>query len=134
MRRGVVAAVKSFLVGLLFAVIGKRLAGNLPSAESASVGERGEENRVERAALLKNVEHLIDTFIDERNSADLDADHFLWGRFLGCIYRRRKRGRNSQGCGSASAVLEEFAACEFEGRVGCFHRAMRTFGCCVIVS
>jgi hypothetical protein len=76
-RRGIISAVKSFGIGFLFSVIRKRLAGNLPSAEAAAVRERGKENRVHCTLLLKEIKHGFGTFIHERNSSNLHADHFV---------------------------------------------------------
>ena len=78
MRRGEVAAVKIEIV-LLLAVIGQRLAGNLSSGNAAAVGEYREKQRVHAAAFLKDVENFLGAFIDKRNCADLDADHFGGG-------------------------------------------------------
>src|SRR5437867_4387040 len=54
MRCGVVAPVKGFLVGLLAAVVGERLARDLSSRKAATVSESGQENRIYRAALLQS--------------------------------------------------------------------------------
>ena len=75
-RRCEIPAVKIEVVFLL-AVIGQRLAGNLPAGDAAAVREDGEEKRVDRASLLQSVEDLLGAFIDERNGADLNADHFF---------------------------------------------------------
>ena len=64
---GVIAAVKKRLVCLLLAVIGKRLAGDLPSAQTTAIGESGQKNRVDFPALPKQVEHLFNSLIDKGN-------------------------------------------------------------------
>jgi hypothetical protein len=73
-RRGEVAAVKLEIV-LLLAVIGQRLAGNLPSRDAAAVCENRQEESIDGCPLLEDVEHLFRAFINERNSTHLDADH-----------------------------------------------------------
>ena len=77
MNGGVAATVEGVGVVLLLAVIGQRLSGNLTSSDAAAVGEGGDEERVDSAFFLQDVEHRLDAFVDERNSADLDADHFF---------------------------------------------------------
>src|SRR6266581_3092394 len=113
MRHGVVAAVKGFLVRLLFAVIGKRLAGDLPPGEPASIGERGEKDCVHRAFALKDVERLLGAFIHERYRADLEADH-LGGRriFRGAAWLWKKSRRDQRGGGQARAPVEKLSARE----------------------
>ena len=63
-------------VVFLFAVIGQRLAGNLPPGDAPAVGEDREKKRVHARPLLKNVEYFLGAFVNERNCADLNADHF----------------------------------------------------------
>src|SRR5689334_20986710 len=81
--RRVVAAVEDFVVVFLDAMVGQGLAGDLPAGDASAVGERGEEDGVGAAALLDDVEDLVDSFIDEGNGADLDADGFGWARGRG---------------------------------------------------
>ena len=64
-RRGVIAAVKGFRVRLRLAVIGKRMARNLPSAQAAAVREGRQKNRVHRPALLEDVEHLFCSLVNK---------------------------------------------------------------------
>src|SRR4051812_35556075 len=88
MRRREVAAAKCRRVVLLLAVIGKRLAGKLPTADPATIGERREEECVHRSEPLEVVEHGIRAFVNERHRADLHADHW----WLGGRYSRRGSG------------------------------------------
>ena len=74
MRRRELAAVEVVVV-LLLAVVGQRAAARLPSADAAAVGERREEDRVDRRETLEVVEHALGAFVDERHRAGLDADH-----------------------------------------------------------
>ena len=76
MRRGVVTAVEIHLV-LLFAVVGQRLVGDLPTGNASTISERRQENRIDSPALLQNIKHPVRSFIDERDGAGLDADHFV---------------------------------------------------------
>ena len=110
MWRGVIAAVKNLLVRLLLAVIGKWLAGDLPSAQTTPVGEGGQKNRVDRPALLKQVEHLFNSLIDKRNGADLNADDLFGG--LDCTRDRGSEGRSDHGGrGNASGgLVQKFPA------------------------
>ena len=80
-------------------MIGKRLAGDLPAGDPAAVGERGEVDRVDLPALLEDVEHLIDPFIDKRDGADLNADRLA--RLGGRLVREGggDGGRRRQPCG-----------------------------------
>ena len=75
MRRGEVSAVKIEIVFLL-AVIGQRLARNLPSGDTATVGEYRKKQRIHAGAFLKHIEDFLGAFIHKRNCSDLDADHF----------------------------------------------------------
>ena len=97
MRCRVVAAVERVLVVLLLAVVGQRLAGDLPSGDAATVGERGEIDRVDLPALLQDVEHLLDAFIDERHGADLNPDRLAGfagsSRLTGQSTRNRRNRR-----------------------------------------
>src|SRR5205823_10919331 len=75
------------------AMIGQRLTRHLAPGDAATVGEGREENRVDVAALLDDVQDLIDDFVNERDGADLDADQFLSLRRGLCGFRGgRKRG------------------------------------------
>ena len=75
MRRGVIAAAERRRVVLLPPVIRQRLVRQLASRNAAPVGERGNEQGVDRRHLLQRVEHLVGPFVDERHRADLDPDH-----------------------------------------------------------
>jgi hypothetical protein len=86
-RCRVVTAVKGFLVRFLFSVVGKRLTRNLSATQPATIGERGEINRVHRGFLLKEVEHRFDAFVHKRHCAHLNA--------VG--YRRRRLGSGKGG-------------------------------------
>ena len=109
-RRRVIAAVESLLDGLLLAVVGKRMARNLPPAQPAAVGERRQENRVHRGAFLKDIEHRLVALVHKRDGADLDADHFrggLGGAHGGAEQRRPDdRGRG----GTRGCAVQELAA------------------------
>src|SRR3954447_5551275 len=78
MRPSEVATVKVQIV-FLFAMIGQRLARNLSSGDAPAIGEYREEQGIHAGAFLKDIQHFLDTLIDEGNRADLDADHF--GRY-----------------------------------------------------
>ena len=109
---GVVAAVEGFLIGLLLAVIRKRLSGNLSPAQPAAVGERRHKNRVHRALLLKYIQHRLDSFIDKRNGADLDADHSTRG-FVGLRPGREESRPDNGGRGDAgNCAAKELPACQ----------------------
>ena len=75
MRRGEVAAVKIEIV-FLPAVIGQRLARNLSSSNTSTVGEYRKEQGIYTGTFLKHIKDLLGTFIHKRNCSDLDADHF----------------------------------------------------------
>ena len=75
MRRGEVPAVKVEIVFLL-AMIRQRLARNLPSRNSSSVGEHCKEQGIHASTLLKLIQHLLGAFIHERNCSHLDANGF----------------------------------------------------------
>src|SRR5712671_6270965 len=100
MRNGIVATVERFLVGFLAAMVGKRLARNLAASETSPVGEGGQKNRVDRAFLLEDVEHLLSPFIDERDRPDLHPDHFGRRCDLGCVQKTKREGQAASG-GSA---------------------------------
>src|SRR5207244_902625 len=67
MRCRIVSAAESLLVRLLFAVVRKWEARNLPSSKAASVGERGQENRIHGGPFLQNVECLLGALVYEGN-------------------------------------------------------------------
>ncbi len=75
MRGGEVPAVKIEIV-LLLAVIGQRLARNLSSGDTATVGEYRKKQRIHAGTFLKHIQDFLGTFIHKRNCSDLDADHF----------------------------------------------------------
>jgi hypothetical protein len=64
-RRGVVAAVEEFLVCFPHAVIGKWMPWNLAPGQSATIGERGQEDGINSAFLLQNVENPVGPLIGE---------------------------------------------------------------------
>src|SRR5258705_9688504 len=99
-RRGVIAAVEKAFVGLLFAVVGKGMPGNLAAGETTSVGEGRQKNGVDGAAFPEDVEHLGHTFIEKGDRANLDTDHLLSWRTLSSTRRfTEKKGRNGGGGG-----------------------------------
>ncbi len=69
------AAAEGGRIVLLLAVIGQGLAGDLASGDAAAIGEGRDEEGVDGGAALEDVEHLFHAFVDEGDSADLDADH-----------------------------------------------------------
>ena len=75
MRGGEVPAVEIEIV-LLLAVIGQRLARNLPSRNPATVGEYSKKQGIHAAAFLKHIQNFLGAFIHKRNCSHLDADHF----------------------------------------------------------
>src|SRR2546428_6945666 len=78
-RKG--AATKVVVVFLL-AVIGERLATQLPAADAATVGKRGEEECVDPGHLLEAVQHLVGALVDERYGSYLNPDNRRLG---GCL-------------------------------------------------
>src|SRR5882757_9811172 len=112
MRRGEISAVEVEVVFLL-TVIGKRLAGNLPASDAAAVREDGEEERVDVAALLQDVEDLLGTFVDEGNCADLNADHFFRLTWKG---DRRDRQGGARACGELYKIAPIEVEC-VHGRI-----------------
>src|SRR2546427_817734 len=98
MGRRKVAATKVVVVFLL-AVIGERLATQLPAADAATVGKRGEEECVDPGHLLEAVQHLVGAFVHERHGSYLNPDHRRLGgcRAAGCPAEdgasRDERGR-----------------------------------------
>ena len=74
MRRGEIPAMIVEVVFLL-AVIGEWVSRNLPSGDTAAVGEDCKKQGVHAGAFLKDIQHLLGAFIEERNRSDLDADH-----------------------------------------------------------
>src|SRR5439155_20459704 len=78
----------------------KGLARNLAASETAAISEGGQKNGVDRPALLKNIEHLLHTFIDKGDGANLNADHFSFGRrFSRASPRRQEMRGNRSGSG-----------------------------------
>src|SRR3989442_12039098 len=71
MGRRKIAATK-VVVGFLLAVIGERLATQLPAADAATVGKRGEEECVDPGPLLEAVPHLVGALVDERYGSYLN--------------------------------------------------------------
>ena len=64
MRRRKVAAAELVVVFLL-AVIRERLAAELAAADAATIGERGEKQRVDRGHVLESIQHLVGAFVHE---------------------------------------------------------------------
>jgi len=58
-------------------VIRERLAWYLATCDASTVGEGCYEERVHSSALLAVIEYLFDAFVEERDCADLDADHLF---------------------------------------------------------
>src|SRR2546423_12929285 len=81
-RRGIISAVEKLFIGFLFAMVWKPLPGDLTARQAATVGKSGQENGINRPALLQNIEHLRRSFIEEGHRSNLEADHFF-GRRLG---------------------------------------------------
>ena len=75
MRRGEISAVKIEIV-LLLAMIGQRLARNLSSGDTSTVGEYRKKQGIHAGTFVKHIEDFLGTFIHKRNCSDLDADHF----------------------------------------------------------
>ena len=108
MRCGEVAAVKIEVVFLL-AVIGQRLARNLSSGDTSTVGEYRKKQRIDAGAFLKHIEDFLSTFIHKRNCSHLDADHFGG-------HSSMSQSRHSQ-CGArSSGDLHEFTAIHVESQ------------------
>jgi hypothetical protein len=63
-QRGEIAAMKIRVLFLL-AMVRQRLPRHLPAADSASVGERRQEQGVHRSALLQNIQHLLGALIEK---------------------------------------------------------------------
>ena len=99
-RRGEITTVEVEVVFLL-AMIGKRLARNLPPSDAATVSENSEEQRIHTSALLQIVQDLFGTFVDERNGSHLNADH-CFGLAGKC------HGRHCQYSAGPRAKPEEF--------------------------
>src|SRR5262249_6121465 len=74
MRSGEVSTVEIVIV-LLLTVVREWITSRLASTNSASVSERGEEERVNSCQFLQSVEHLVRALIDERHRPDLNANH-----------------------------------------------------------
>ena len=75
MRSGEVPAVKIEIV-LLLAMIGQRLARDLSSGDTSTVGEYCKKEGIHAGTFLKNIQNFLGTFIHKGDCADLDADHF----------------------------------------------------------
>jgi hypothetical protein len=78
MRGGEIPAVKIEIV-LLLAVIGRRLAWNLSSGDTSTVGEYCKKMGTHAGTFLKHIEDFPGTFIHKRSCSDLDTDHFGGG-------------------------------------------------------
>jgi hypothetical protein len=78
MREGEIPTVKIEIV-LLLAVIGRRLASNLSSGDTSTVGEYCKKEGIHAGTFLKHIEDSLGTFIHKRNCSDLDSDHFGGG-------------------------------------------------------
>ena len=61
------------LIRLLHAVVGKRMAGDLPSGEPAPIGKRGQVKCVDHPPILEKVQDFVRAFIHKGDGADLDA-------------------------------------------------------------
>jgi hypothetical protein len=57
-------------------VIGRRLAWNLSSGDTSTVGEYSKIEGIHPGTFLKHIEDFLGTFVHKRNCSDLDADHF----------------------------------------------------------
>jgi hypothetical protein len=110
MRRGEISTVKIEVV-LLLAVIGKRLAGNLPSSNTSTVGEYRKKKRIHAGSFLEHIKNFLGTFIGKRNCSDLDADHF--GRCSSM-----SGSRHGQGGTGSSGDLQKFAAIHVRSQHG----------------
>ena len=75
MRRGKISAVEIQIV-FLFAVVGQRLSGNLPSRDATSIGEYSKEQGIHASALLQYIQHFLRAFIDKGDCSHLNANHF----------------------------------------------------------
>ena len=75
MRGSEVPAMKIEIV-LLLAVIGQRLARNLSSGDTATIGEYRKKKGIHAGTFLKHIQDFFGAFIDKRHCADLNADHF----------------------------------------------------------
>ena len=98
-----IATVKIQVV-LLLAVIGQGMARHLTPGDAPPVGEHGQEQRVDVRALLENIEHGLHAFIDERDGADLNADHLLAG------LRLRRGGGQRTGCQPGGGGFQKVAS------------------------
>jgi hypothetical protein len=104
MRSGEIAAVEIEVV-LLLTVIGKRLAWDLSSSNTSTVGEYRKKQRIHAGTFLKHIKDFLGAFIDKGNGSDLDADRF--GRRG---HSSMSHGWHGQGRTSSSGDLQEFAA------------------------
>lgn len=59
--------------------------GDVSEGDAATVGEGGDEERIDKGTLLALVEDLRNAFIGEGDSSNLDADHLL----LLCPFSRK---------------------------------------------
>jgi hypothetical protein len=84
-------------------MVGQRLAGNLSSGDTSSVGEYRKKKGVYASAFLKHIKDSFYAFIHKRNCAHLDADHFRGDSSVG----RRRQG---QGGASTGSHLQKLAA------------------------
>src|SRR5262249_18753913 len=88
-------------------MVGKRLPRDLAAAQTAAVGEGGEEYGVHGAALLEDVQCLVYAFVYKGDRARLDADNFLRRHWFSRAGRRDDRGCYGSGRGQFGAGLEE---------------------------
>ena|SRR5689334_5226541 len=70
---GEVATVKFWIVFLL-AVIRQRLAGNLPSGNTAAVSETCDKQGVDAGVPLKPIQNRLNTFVNKGYGSNLDTD------------------------------------------------------------
>jgi hypothetical protein len=68
------------------------------------VRERREENRVDRAFIVQNIQYVVDAFIDKRFGTDLQSDGFFgWGSLRGADGCERSSHQGCRGqCGGAA--------------------------------
>ena len=103
MNCGVAAAVESVGIVLLLAVIGQGLSRDLAAGDAAAVGEGGDEQRVDGALRLQDVEHRLDALVDEGDGADLNTDHAVFvcrlrGSLAGCGEQPGRSGQEVTSC------------------------------------
>jgi hypothetical protein len=81
---------------LLLAVIGQRLARNLASGDTSTVGEYCEKEGIPAGTHLKLIKDRFGTFIHKRNCSDLDGDRFGGdGSMSWLAWPRRRRLQQS---------------------------------------